>query len=61
MEEYGEPGKIQVTERFKSTVESQKSKVGQGSLLEKFNFEERGEIDIKGKGIIRTWFLEENH
>jgi len=49
MEEYCEPGKIQVTERFKSSAERQKSA--------DFQFEERGEIDIKGKGLMKTYYL----
>ena len=32
-------------------------KVGQASPLNKFSFEERGEIDIKGKGGMRNYFL----
>jgi adenylate cyclase len=53
MEEYSVPGKIQVTERFKkSLVVSRESPDGS-----QFIFEERGEIEIKGKGKMRTWFL----
>jgi adenylate cyclase len=45
MESTGAPGKVQVSE---ATFER---------LKEKFEFEERGEIEIKGKGKMRTWFL----
>jgi class 3 adenylate cyclase len=51
MEEYGEPGEIQVTERFKNKI----SNIEQGIL--NIEFKERGEIEIKGKGIMRTWFI----
>ncbi|MFY7997019.1 MAG: hypothetical protein ACOVSW_00290 [Candidatus Kapaibacteriota bacterium] len=27
------------------------------ALQGKFAFEERGEMEIKGKGVMRTWFL----
>ena len=50
MEEYGVPGKIQVTERFKKKVEIRNEELG-------INFEERGEIEIKGKGMMKTYFL----
>jgi len=53
MEEYGEPGKIHVTERFK-----EKLTIDNGEL--RMKFEERGEIEVKGKGMMRTWFLERN-
>jgi adenylate cyclase len=45
MESTGEPGKIQVSE---ATFERLKGK---------FELEARGEIEIKGKGKMRTWFL----
>ncbi|MFY7997352.1 MAG: adenylate/guanylate cyclase domain-containing protein [Candidatus Kapaibacteriota bacterium] len=45
MESHGEPGKIHVSEEVFET------------LKEKFVFEERGEIEVKGKGAMRTWFL----
>ncbi len=51
MEEYGQQGKIQVTERFK-----EKLKIDNGEL--KIEFEERGDIEIKGKGMMKTYFLE---
>ena len=45
MESYGLPGRIQVSEATKN-------------LLEKSHrLDYRGEIDIKGKGKARTWFL----
>jgi class 3 adenylate cyclase/tetratricopeptide (TPR) repeat protein len=53
MEEFGVPGKIQVTERFKKKLEIRNEKLG-------IKFEERGEIDIKGKGKMKTYFLIRN-
>jgi len=46
MESTGLPGRIQVTEVVK------------GHLGERFNLEARGEIDIKGKGRLKTWFVD---
>ncbi len=45
MESHSETGKIQVTSFFYNT------------LCEKYNFQDRGEIDIKGKGLMKTYFL----
>jgi class 3 adenylate cyclase len=45
MESNGTPDEIQVTERFKETLEND------------FLFEERGEMNIKGKGIMKTFYL----
>jgi adenylate cyclase len=45
MEATGEPGKIQVTTETRD------------QLTERFDLEERGVIDVKGKGLMRTWFL----
>ena len=45
MESTGEPGKIQVSE---ATYER---------IKDKFAFAARGEIEIRGKGKMRTWFL----
>jgi class 3 adenylate cyclase len=45
MESHGAPGAIHVTEDTKKLIERA------------FVFEERGEIDVKGKGPMRTWFL----
>lgn len=48
MQSSGQPHKVQVTENFKNAVESQSKD---------FNFEDRGEIEIKGKGKMKTFFL----
>lgn len=45
MEASGEAGRIQVTDEFAA------------GLADRFTFEPRGEIDIKGKGMIATSFL----
>lgn len=45
MESRGEPGKIHCTTEVYE------------ALHEKFTFESRGEIEIKGKGFMQTWFL----
>jgi len=45
MESHGEPGRIQVGERA-------------AKLLDRdFTLEARGEIDVKGKGLMKTWWL----
>ncbi|MDC1068574.1 adenylate/guanylate cyclase domain-containing protein, partial [Candidatus Kapabacteria bacterium] len=49
MESTGERGEVQVTHRFKEAV----------SKYEEFNYSERGEIEIKGKGKMKTYFIEE--
>jgi class 3 adenylate cyclase len=45
MESHGEAGKIHCSNEVYE------------ALKEKFVFEERGEIEVKGKGLMRTWFL----
>jgi len=45
MESHGEAGKIHVSEEVYEV------------LKDKFVFEMRGEMEIKGKGVMRTWFL----
>ncbi len=45
MESSGVPGRIQATAAAREALRS------------RFDFEERGEIEIKGKGRLRTWFL----
>jgi adenylate cyclase len=46
MESHGLPGKIQVTERTYA------------ALCDRYAFVERGVIDVKGRGPMRTWLLE---
>jgi adenylate cyclase len=46
MDSHGRPGKIQVTERTHS------------ALSDRYAFAERGVIDVKGRGPMRTWLLE---
>jgi class 3 adenylate cyclase len=48
MESNGVAGKIQVTERFMDKISN-------------IEFEERGEIQIKGKGKMMTYFLEDKY
>jgi adenylate cyclase len=45
MESHGEPSRIHVTESTRRLLEG------------RFQFQERGEIDVKGKGRMRTFFL----
>jgi adenylate cyclase len=45
MESTGEPGRIQVTDDMRAL------------LGDRFVFEERGSIEVKGKGAMRTWWL----
>jgi class 3 adenylate cyclase len=45
MESNGTPDEIHVTERFRDT------------LSDSFQFEERGKMDIKGKGMMKTYYL----
>ena len=67
MESHGEAGKIHVSEEFVAELKanSEKLKVGkQGELLFTFNSSlftasPRGEMEIKGKGRMKTYFLEQ--
>ena len=45
MESHGEPARIQATEAVVAAIG------------DRYRFEERGEIEVKGKGRMRTWFL----
>ena len=53
MESSGIIGKIQCTERFKEKLQST-------DIYSMFRFNERGEIEIKGKGLMKTYLLEAN-
>jgi len=59
MESNGVIGRIQCTERFKEALTLPSPK-GRGIEGEGFKFEERGEIEIKGKGMMNTYFLIRN-
>ncbi|MBK7958933.1 MAG: hypothetical protein IPK03_13040 [Bacteroidetes bacterium] len=47
MESHGEAGKIHVSDDFKNALTDRH-----------FNFKERGEMEVKGKGKMKTYFLE---
>ncbi|MBK9249079.1 MAG: adenylate/guanylate cyclase domain-containing protein [Ignavibacteria bacterium] len=53
MESHGEAGKIHVTEEFIHAV-------GAENFLP-LRFIRRGEMEIKGKGMMKTYFLEQSH
>jgi class 3 adenylate cyclase len=45
MESHGEPGRIQITEATYNL------------LKEQYDFESRGQLEIKGKGLMSTYFV----
>lgn len=45
MESHGVPGRIQVTDRLRRHLDG------------RFRFERRGQIEVRGKGLMETWFL----
>jgi Amt family ammonium transporter len=45
MESHGSPGRVHVTNETKHLLERD------------FELEERGEIEVKGKGKMKTWFV----
>jgi len=50
MESHGAQGQVHISEEFKSKIIN----------TDDFDFERRGEIDIKGKGKMITYFLKNN-
>ncbi len=71
MESHGEAGKIHVSEEFMQALKTAiaggtgrdlslqpHSSLSSLQSLLSFSFQERGELDIKGKGIMKTYFLE---
>ena len=57
MESHGEPGKIHVSEDFAFHLQNRMDMVGDD--LGGITFEERGEMEIKGKGMMKTYFIEQ--
>jgi class 3 adenylate cyclase/tetratricopeptide (TPR) repeat protein len=55
MESHGEPGKIHVSEEFKHAVETLHAETLHATSLQ---FIRRGEMAIKSKGMMKTYFLE---
>ncbi len=53
MEEYGEPGKIHVSESFKKLLQQEAP-----ILHNQLHFEGRGAIEVKGKGAMQTYFVQ---
>ncbi len=60
MESHGEPGKIHVSEEFKHAVETLHATSLHVETLHatSLQFIRRGEMEIKGKGTMKTYFLE---
>ncbi|MFN8360770.1 MAG: adenylate/guanylate cyclase domain-containing protein [Candidatus Kapaibacterium sp.] len=60
MESHGEAGKIHVSDEFKHAVETLHATSMQATSMQatSLQFIRRGEMDIKGKGIMKTYFLE---
>lgn len=58
MENYGEAGKIHTSEDFVMAVESRGNSFPSRYSI---HFVPRGEMDIKGKGIMKTYFLEKQN
>ncbi|MBK9249531.1 MAG: tetratricopeptide repeat protein [Ignavibacteria bacterium] len=56
MESHGEAGKIHVSEEFMQVLSS--SSLVSFTSFTSFHFQERGEMEIKGKGIMKTYFME---
>ena len=56
MESHSQPGRIQITDRFKSQLESKLINLHQYNI-HSLIFEDRGNIEVKGKGQMKTWFI----
>jgi len=54
MESHGEAGKIHISEAVYTALTH-----GTDASCEQWRFEERGEIEVKGKGVMQTYFLVE--
>jgi hypothetical protein len=60
MEQYCEPGKIHVTDRFRDAVilQNPPGEARDTDAVDAISFTCRDKIDIKGKGIMQTWWME---
>ncbi|MBK9249096.1 MAG: hypothetical protein IPM69_13520, partial [Ignavibacteria bacterium] len=59
MESHGEPGKIHVSEEFAFHLQNRMDMTGDD--LCGIVFVERGEMEIKGKGKMKTYFLKQSN
>ena len=58
MEAHGMSGQIQVSEDVRKKLTDDGIQIhGVGQSQSRFRFEERGEIEVKGKGMMKTYFL----
>ncbi|TAE24459.1 MAG: hypothetical protein EAZ92_13235 [Candidatus Kapaibacterium sp.] len=61
MESHGEAGKVHISnevyQELIAPISTNNINNNQQPALHTFDFEERGEIEVKGKGLMRTWFL----
>jgi len=52
------PGRIQVSERFREALEAEVGSRVLGGESRRFNLSDRGEMAVKGKGMMRTYLVE---